>query len=437
MDVDKNIRFSLGLAISLTVILLPMFTWFIGYNFSFMTGAEAAAVSLSKFSAFGGMAMFAWSLILSGRYKIFDSLFGGLDKVYVAHRFFGTASIALLLLHPLGYTFEYLLQPGVKDLFGHFFAYKNLGFTLGRVALYGLILLGVWSILTKVKHETFVTVHRWLGVLFTLGAIHAFMAGQSSVLAQNSFVFWYMLVLSVIAIATFLHYSLLADFLHPYFRYKVSHIQKVADDVWSLRLKPKYRMLNFKPGQFLYVSFDTLPEHGFHPFTVASGQRSSEIQFYIKELGDLTEKFQKLRTGDRVKVKGPYGGFTFDDTRFKNQLWIGAGIGITPFLSKARSLQYSKKNQRIELIYAVNQKSEAWAAKELDDIEYKAGSFNYTLVNVAEFGMQSLHDLAEHFGGLEDYAIYLCGPPPMLKAYSQQIKELDLEDHLHFEEFSF
>jgi predicted ferric reductase len=437
MDTDKPIKLNPGFTLSLLVIAIPSVAWMFNYDFSGLSHAEVAFTAVMKVGAFGGMAMFAWSLILSGRYKIFDTLFRGLDKVYVAHRFFGTASIALLLLHPLGYTLLYLASSGANDLIYHFFGFKNIAFTLGRLSLYGLLLMGLWSIFTKAKHETFILIHRWLGLLFMVGALHAFLSSSSSVLATDRFMYWYMAGLTLVAMATFIHYSLLSDFLHKHYSYTITSIRSLPGDVWELKLRAKYRILRFRPGQFAYLSFDSLPEKSYHPFTIASGDRASELTFYIKELGDLTGRFSQLNPHDLVKVKGPYGGFTFDDKRFNKQLWIAGGIGVTPFLSAARSLEYANRATEIEMLYFVKDKTEAFGYDEFYDIEEKLKAFNVTLVEETEFGQKSLHDIADHFNGLDDCAIYLCGPPGMIKAYSEQVRELGLEDQLYFEEFDY
>lgn len=434
MDVDKKVRVSPGYILSFVVIAVPTFGWMVGFDFGSGSLPDISLITLAKVGAFGGMAMFAWSLILSGRYKIFDSMFRGLDKMYTAHRFFGTLGVALLLIHPIALTLIRLPDRGI-DAMRMWIAFDRTAIMLGLVSLYGLIALTAWSIAVRARHETFIKVHRLLGFTFVAGALHAFMAG--SVLADNTFMYWYMLVLSAIATLTFAHYSLLSDFLHPYYKYTVSCANRVPGGVWDVRLKPKYRILNFTPGQFVYLSFEGLPEHGYHPFTIASGKRKSELQFFVKELGDLTKSFSKLEVGDRVKVKGPYGGFVFDNRKFDRQLWIAGGIGITPFLSKARSLEISKRWPQIDLIYAAKTKKEAFALKELQTVQHKCGSFNFTLVHETKFGLKSLHDLQEHFGDLSDFAIFICGPPAMLSIYTKQAEKLGLSNQIHFEEFSF
>ena len=435
MDPNKKLHLSPGFWLSFVIISIAMFGWLVGFAYGDRNIVESIGVTLAKFGAFGGLAMFAWSLLLSGRYKVFDNIFGGQDKVYIAHRFFASIGLALLIIHPLALTIARIPSRGGAEAVQLWLAFDSLAMVLGMIALYGMTAVIIWTLYARVAHETFVRVHRLLGLLFIAGALHAFLAG--SVLEANAFMYWYMLLLCGAAALSFIHYSVLADFLHPYYAYKVQSVTKMPGDILNVRLTPRYRHLQFKPGQYVYVWFAGLHEHGFHPFTIASGRRSSELQLYVRMSGDFTRAMGDLKPGEITHVKGPYGGFTFSDKRFSKQLWIAGGIGITPFLSKARSLPRARRWPEIELIYAVKHEGEAFAANELADIEQKTKAFNYTLLNENKYGLKSLHDMLEHFGGLNETAIYVCGPPPMLRAYAKQAEELGLEGQFYYEEFSF
>jgi predicted ferric reductase len=434
MDVNRKIRISRGVLLSIAVVMIPAIAWVPSYDFSGLGLPVALVVTIAKVSAFSGMAMFAWSLILSGRYKLFDSWFNGLDKVYIAHRFFGTASMAMLLLHPIALTIARLPERGSAALS----IWTNLGSTgllLGMISLYGLLFVASWSIVARVRHETFVTIHRWLGVLFIAGAIHALMLG--SVLATNQFMYIYTLTLSIVATLTFIHYSLLSDVLHAFYRYRLSTIRLLPGDVLDIRLQPSYRILKHQPGQFAYLSFDGFNGESYHPFTIASGNRSGELRFLVKLLGDHTTAMQQLKAGQPAKVKGPYGGFTFHDARHDKQLWIAGGIGVTPFLSKAQSIAPTQVTPHITMLYCVRTEAEAVAGRELFALSNRLRCFDFRIIDEETFGRLSLHNIAEQLGGLHDTSIYLCGPPPMLQAYQQEADKLGLTKQLYFEEFGY
>lgn len=434
MNVNQKIRITPGLVLSLLIIMIPGTAWLIGFDFGDRNAVELTGLALAKIGAFAGMSMFGWSLILSGRYKVIDSWFRGLDKVYIAHRFFGTASVALLLVHPIGLTLARVPSQGSGAL-GLWTTFGSTPIVLGMISLYSLLALVLWSIFARVKHETFVAIHRWLGLAFIAGALHAFMAG--SIIASNPFIYWYMLILAIIATLTYIHYSLLADILHPHYKYKITSVSMLPGDVLDIRLQPMHRIVRFAPGQFFYVAFEPLGALEYHPFSVASSKHESSLRFMVKQLGDHTKEMTRLKKGDIARVKGPYGGFTFDDRKHPKQLWIAGGIGITPFMSKAHSLRFTKHTNHIVLFHCVREADQAIGHEELSLIKQRHASFDYRFLCEKDFGIIGLKDIVQQLGSLDDYAIYLCGAPPMLRAYRKQAEELGLSDQLYFEEFNY
>ena len=126
----------------------------------------------------------------------------------------------------------------------------------------------------------------------------------------------------------------------------------------AIALQPGWQ--GHKAGQFAFVtSSDT---EGAHPYTIASAwdDQTRRIVFITKELGDYTSKLhERLKVGAAVKVEGPYGCFTFDDEASR-QIWIGAGIGITPFIARMKHLaQRPDQRKRIDLFHPTKDVSQA------------------------------------------------------------------------------
>ncbi len=410
-----------------------MFAWKLWYPFTGLSTWDSFLISFAKIGAFGGFAMFAMSLILSGRYVFYEKLFGGLDKMYIAHRFFGTVSVILLFIHPFALS---LLVSGtsVTDAALLWVDVRDIAILLGAVGLYGLIGLVVWSIVTKSSYETFIKVHRILGLLFVAGAVHAFMAG--SVLEESVFMQAYLLVLTVAGTVTFLLYSVLGDIMHRPLSYHVARAQRLPNDIIEVILKPRVQTMRFSPGQFVYVSFPTFNNAEYHPFSIASGRNDGELRLVIRKAGDFTEELATLKDNIHANVKGPYGGFTFFSSRNKKQLWIAGGIGVTPFLSGARSLRQSTEAGKIEMVYA-SVENNPYGLKELEEIEHKNPSFNVTHLHQDTFGHISLETLEHQFKDLQERVIYLCGPPPMIAALEKEAEQLGLSKNLHFEAFNY
>lgn len=102
-------------------------------------------------------------------------------------------------------------------------------------------------------------------------------------------------------------------------------------------------------GQFAFVNFDD-PEDA-HPFTISSAWADDGLlTFTIKGLGDYTRALATSLVGQGVVVEGPYGRFNFlGDHRL--QIWIGGGVGITPFIARLNGLAHEGHSERIDLFY--------------------------------------------------------------------------------------
>lgn len=57
-----------------------------------------------------------------------------------------------------------------------------------------------------------------------------------------------------------------------------------------------------------------------------------------------------MRVGDPVRVEGPYGRFSFEGESSR-QIWIGGGIGITPFIARMQQLAKQHDGKVIDLIH--------------------------------------------------------------------------------------
>ncbi len=433
MDVDKKVTFNYGLLISLLIVSIPMFGWKFWYSFTELSTLDALLVSFAKIGAFGGLAMFAMSLILSGRYVFYEKLFGGLDKMYNAHRFFGTMSLILLCIHPLALNLI-VNQGSIAESIIFWIDIREIGIFLGAVALYGLIGLIVWTILTKSSYETFIKVHRILGLLFLMGALHAFILG--SVLSESSFLRLYLLLLVGAGTVTFIFYSIFGDLLHRPVKYSVLSVKSSPGDIIEIQMKPKTQSLRFSPGQFVYINFPDIDEHQYHPFSIASGKNDSVLRLVVKQFGDFTKQLNSLKPDYTAKIKGPYGGFTFFKSERKKQLWIAGGIGVTPFLSSARSLKQSTEVGKIEMIYATPDNN-PFGMKELLNVEHRNKSFKVTHFHQEKFGFISLKLLNEHFKDLSERKIFICGPPVMIQTLVKEAENLGLSKNLQYEEFSY
>lgn len=90
--------------------------------------------------------------------------------------------------------------------------------------------------------------------------------------------------------------------------------------------------LGHSPGQFVEVSIFGAGEA---PISITSAPSSDNcFELCIREVGMFTEMIHKLKAGDKLGIRGPFGqGFDVNEFYGKDILIIGGGIGIVPLRS--------------------------------------------------------------------------------------------------------
>ncbi|WP_405145304.1 PDR/VanB family oxidoreductase [Nocardia salmonicida] len=133
-----------------------------------------------------------------------------------------------------------------------------------------------------------------------------------------------------------------------------------------------------------------------------------------------SREMHALRSGDRLRIRGPRNAFTFVETA-PSYLFIAGGIGITPILPMARAA-----GARGRLVYLGRSRATMPFLGELP-----AGT---DVRPDDEFGTPDLPALlATAAGGA---AVYVCGPAPVLDAAQRSLFALNPTASLHTELFS-
>eukprot|EP01065_Artemidia_motanka_P004113 TRINITY_DN11980_c0_g1_i4.p1 TRINITY_DN11980_c0_g1~~TRINITY_DN11980_c0_g1_i4.p1 ORF type:complete len:1076 (+),score=298.22 TRINITY_DN11980_c0_g1_i4:395-3622(+) len=134
---------------------------------------------------------------------------------------------------------------------------------------------------------------------------------------------------------------------------KVTRLRVRKPDGWSMCA-----------GQWAFVQVPRLSRYEWHPFTISSAPADKFIEFHIRSAGDWTgalydlfkelEDERKRRVADadaeavmlswpKVRVDGPFGAPAQHFARCPVAILVGAGIGMTPFLSILRDFMYRVK----------------------------------------------------------------------------------------------
>jgi len=109
--------------------------------------------------------------------------------------------------------------------------------------------------------------------------------------------------------------------------------------------------ISFQPGAFMQVSVFGLGEA---PITIASAPGPEpEIELVVRAKGSLTQALHRLKAGDTIGIRGPFGaGFPVESFVGRDLLLIAGGIGLVTLRSLLLTvLQRRREFGRVTLLY--------------------------------------------------------------------------------------
>ncbi|RDB43130.1 oxidoreductase [Halomonas sp. DQ26W] len=357
-----------------------------------------------------GLAMMLLAAAVSLRLPGFDRPFGGLARLWRLHHWLGFGAFIMVMVHALALGLAAVpvsLDAAVATLFPPL----SHGATwLGWLAWLAMVifLAPTFAFFGQPHYQRWKRLHLVSAAALLLGLWHAFLLVAGTAL-------WWLLGLA--GLGAIVWRKLVSPRLarHPY---RVEAVERLARGVVELVLRPESRRMAFEAGQFVYLTpLDETLSAGRgeeHPYTIASATSDDCLRIGIKDLGDASHALQTVTLGSRVLIEGPYGEFYGRRFPERDQLWIGGGIGITPFVGGARDIaERGLTNGRVHLFYLANSPDRAYYREELERIAEAHASFAFTQHYSRERGRLDEAYLREHCPDFTEREIYICGPPAM------------------------
>ncbi|TXL72429.1 ferric reductase [Vineibacter terrae] len=424
-------------------------TVFQSANFFALRGA------MVQHSGIIAVAAMSVAMILALRPRWPERWLGGLDKMYRLHKWLGIAALCLSVIH-------WLWSQGPKWAVGWGWlsrpargprpplenpieqAFANLRGTaegIGEWAFYATVLLIALALIKHFPYRLFYKTHRLLAVAYLVLAFHA--------VVLIDFDDWASPVGAAMAVLlTSGSYAAVIVLLR-----RVGAGRQVEGRIAALKHYPGVHVLEaeidvpggwpgHRPGQFAFATSDI--SEGAHPYTIASAwhEKDRRITFIAKELGDHTSRLrEKLRVGQTVKVEGPYGCFDFDDGQSR-QIWIGGGIGITPFIARMKYLALERRAHpdqpppAVDLFHTTADVDETALAKLRADAE--AANIRLHILIDARDGRLTGDRIRAAVPQWRDASIWFCGPARFGEALQKDFAAhgLPVEERFHQELFA-
>lgn len=143
--------------------------------------------------------------------------------------------------------------------------------------------------------------------------------------------------------------------------------------------------IKMEPGQYVFLQCPRISRLEWHPFTLTSAPGDDYISVHIRRVGEWTNALAKACFVDDnitptprqlpiMAVDGPFGTATEDVFTYKVDVFIGTGIGVTPFASVLKYINEKRTlNTLLEKVYffwiCPNPKAFQWFQELLESLE--------------------------------------------------------------------
>ena len=378
---------------------------------------------LVQYSGVLAIACMSVAMLLALRPRGPERWLGGLDKMYRLHKWLGIGGLVLAISH-------WLLVNGVKWAVGWGLLVKPergprvpienaVEAVLGQLrspaklwgewSFYAVVLLIVISLIKVIPYRQFLRVHRLLPIAYLVLVFHS--------VVLTRFSYWLTplgAVLLVMMVAG--SYAAIVSLLG-----RIGAARRVQGTIADLQSFPGVKVLRAKidmgpgwpghqAGQFAFATSD--PGEGAHPYTIASSWEANapQITFFAKAAGDHTSRLeQALKLGQPVMIEGPYGCFTFDDDR-PVQIWIGGGVGVTPFIARMQHLAVDRTTtaKTIHLFHSTADVDDAALQNLVDDA--RAAHIHLHILIASRDGRLTGERIRQEVPEWRDASFWFCGP---------------------------
>jgi predicted ferric reductase len=402
----------------LVLVQVPVGTWLTTATASLALGAAA-------------LVLMGAAALLAARFSAFESLLGGLDRVYQTHKWLAVWALVFA-------SFHLIFQAELREWpLASIMPLPRSATRLVRQASFvALMVIVILALNRKIPYHRWRQWHKLSGPLFLIVILH--WLSIRTPIPIGSFAGIWLALVAALGVIGAAYKLLFYRFASPRGEYRLVAVTPGPAGT-HLELEPVRRPITFEPGQFgfLRIEADGLWEP--HPFTIAAGgDATGRAHFLIRDLGDYTHKLVREATpGLYAEIYAPYGRFTRLPPS-EREIWIAGGVGVSPFVAWL-SDRTSSSCENITFFYFFtpgralpNPEVLAQLARErgAEFIAVPDGPSSTAFLDrfraiVAESGADSVN-------------VSFCGPQGLLGAVRNLMREVGVpESRLRFEYFEF
>ena len=210
--------------------------------------------------------------------------------------------------------------------------------------------------------------------------------------------------------------------------FRVRTVREELSHTFTLELEPPNGDFEFLPGQFTMLYAFGIGEV---PISISSSAADSgTILQTIRRTGAVTHALGRLKPGDYVGIRGPYGTpWPMDELKGRDLLIIGGGIGLAPLRPAIyHALENRANYNRVVVLYGTRTPDDILFADELARWGARTDVTTLTTVDAADRGWNGAVGVVTRLIGRVGFdapntTALVCGPEIMMTVTAERLME--------------
>lgn len=229
----------------------------------------------------------------------------------------------------------------------------------------------------------------------------------------------------------------------------ISGYRYLTHDIVELRLELEQPLPDYRAGQYaeLLVPGVTQEPRNYSFARAPENEDPQSVTFFIRQVpGGLltTWLLAEDRSGTSVSVNGPFGTFYLREADAPI-LCVAGGSGLAPIKALLEQVAAREFERDVVFLFGARTQADLYCLEEMAELERQSkGRFRFLPALSAEpegsdwtGARGNITDLiAEEIPEVAQHHVYLCGPPPMIDAALEVLKQVGVDsEDIHYDKF--
>lgn len=228
--------------------------------------------------------------------------------------------------------------------------------------------------------------------------------------------------------------------INPWIGATLSTLTQHNDHITSFKITPKNsdKWVPFKAGQYVILNVKINDVWIERPYTITDMNDNNEVRITIKKEphGFFSQWLHdNLKRDIEINVSQPRGEFLFDDNS-QAALCFAGGVGITPFVSFAKTLTHQDTPKRMHLVYSALTEEDFIFKEEFAQIMKQCNTLTVEYLPTNVTGILTAEKVLEKLVLFSQPDVYICGPAGFVELVQGTLAKTNYDPKkIHTEKF--